>query len=275
MTTAEGILENSLLGKKIAYIDQYKPELLFSIPRQLNRERMGIALPLPFNGVDIWYAFEISWLNEKGKPLVAIGEFIFPCAAPNLIESKSFKLYLNSFNQTNFTSVAAVTEVLQKDLAQAAGAEVQVKLALVADYQWPPTRFAGHCLDGLDIRCDAYEVKPDFLQVGCDNVAEVVYSDLLKSHCEVTNQPDWASVQISYAGKQIDHAGLLKYLVSFRQHSEFHEPCTERIFMDILQRCQPSELTVYARYTRRGGLDINPYRSTRTALPGALRLARQ
>jgi 7-cyano-7-deazaguanine reductase len=274
-TVLENVLEKSPLGKKLGYIDHYSPDLLFVVPRKLNRDELNISAPLPFQGNDVWNAYEVSWLNERGKPVAVVAEFILPCTSPNLIESKSFKLYLNSFNQTVFRSIDEVLEVLRKDLSQAAGGTVKVKLVLAEDYRPQLTQFEGYCLDKLDVACDTYIVTPDFLRVGNHYVEEIFYSHLLKSNCWVTGQPDWASVQIRYTGKKMDPEGLLKYLVSFRNHNEFHEQCVERLFMDILTRCRPEQLSVYARYTRRGGLDINPYRSTDDKLPGNIRLTRQ
>ncbi|MDR3478188.1 MAG: NADPH-dependent 7-cyano-7-deazaguanine reductase QueF [Gammaproteobacteria bacterium] len=267
----------SPLGKKSSYISHYQPDLLFPIPRQLKRDEIAVPAILPFNGVDIWNGFEISWLNIKGKPVVAMGEFIFPCSSPNIIESKSFKLYLNSFNNTPFESLDKVTGIMMRDLSLAAKSPVQVKLTALADF--PPTQiqsFSGVNLDLQDIACDTYLVTPDYLITEETLVSESVFSDLLKSNCLVTGQPDWGSLQIQYTGKKIQHAGLLKYIVSFRNHNEFHEQCVERIFMDILKRCRPEKLTVNARYTRRGGLDINPYRSNESeAMPANIRLCRQ
>lgn len=268
-------VEESLLGKKTDYIVQYTPDLLYPISRQASRDQLGISNPLPFQGADIWNGFELSWLNGKGKPMVAVAEFLFPCTSPHLIESKSFKLYLNSFNQSIFLNVDDVLMTLRNDLSRAAGEEICVKLIPVSDYKPVFSPLEGYCLDGLDITCDRYEVTPDFLQVGKQYVEEILYSHLLKSNCPVTGQPDWASVQIRYTGRKIDHEGLLKYWISFRNHNEFHEQCVEQIFMDVMMRCQPEKLTVHARYTRRGGLDINPYRSTEEGLPDNFRLVRQ
>jgi 7-cyano-7-deazaguanine reductase len=275
-TNLQDILANAPLGKKSAYIEQYAPELLFPIARQVNREAVGVPVTaLPFRGIDMWTAYELSWLNQQGKPIAAIAEWSLPCTSPNLIESKSLKLYFNSFNQTKFQSLAEVQSVIAKDLSQAAQAEIKVKVIPVKEYQCVVTKFQGLCLDDQDVACDVYDITPDFLRTGSRYVEEILYSDLLKSNCCITGQPDWASVQISYTGRQIDPAGLLQYIVSFRGHNEFHEPCVERIFVDIMTRCQPEKLTVYARYTRRGGLDINPYRSTEDEVPGNTRLVRQ
>jgi 7-cyano-7-deazaguanine reductase len=268
---------DSPLGKTSSYQAEYSPDLLFPIPRKGKRDEIHVPASLPFSGCDVWNGFEISWLNMKGKPEVAIGEFIFPCTSPNIIESKSFKLYLNSFNNSHFASIADVALAMEKDLSLAAGEAVTVNLVLVADFSLQPLeKFAGINLDLQDISCNTYLVNPDFLTTEAELTEEVVCSDILKSNCLVTGQPDWASIQIHYQGSKINHAGLLRYLVSYRDHNEFHEQCVERIFMDILTFCQPRALTVDARYTRRGGLDINPFRSTETNItPRTMRLARQ
>lgn len=261
--TIDDTLNYAPLGKKSTYESHYQPGLLFPIPREAKRKEIGITGALPFKGIDIWNAYELSWLNEKGKPVVAVGEFHLPCESPCLIESKSFKLYLNSFNNTQFHSFETVASTMMNDLSQAAGIPVTVKLfALNAAPVKLIQQFTGICLDTLDITCDTYLTEPAYLSTDNEYITETVFSDLLKSNCLVTGQPDWGSVQISYTGRQINHEGLLKYLVSFRNHQEFHEQCVERIYMDIMQRCQPERLSVYARYTRRGGLDINPWRGS-------------
>lgn len=262
MNPSNPALSQAPLGKKSAYISTYQPDLLFPIPRQLKRDEIGIHGALPFHGADIWNAFEISWLNRKGKPIIAIGQFIIPCDSPRLIESKSLKLYLNSFNSTRFDSLESVQKIVTADLSNAAGADIRVILAPLPQSPVDFTRqFSGICLDDMDIECDTYITRPDYLGTEGNVVSETLFSDLLKSNCLVTNQPDWGSVQITYTGKKIRHDGLLKYIVSFRDHNEFHEQCVERIFMDIMNYCQPERLCVYARYTRRGGLDINPCRA--------------
>lgn len=255
----------SPLGKATEYQSHYAPELLYPIPRQLKRSELGITdANLPFVGEDLWNAYELSWLNPKGKPVVAVGTFRVPANSPNLIESKSFKLYLNSFNQSSFDNIAAVSATMSRDLSAAAGSPVIVTLeplsaSPVASIGTPD----GILLDELDITCDRYQPEPALLTpLPGENVEETLYSHLLKSNCLVTGQPDWAMVVIRYRGKPIDRAGLLRYIVSFRNHNEFHEQCVERIFSDIRVRCQPEVLAVHARYTRRGGLDINPFRST-------------
>lgn len=269
-------LFTSPLGEKSAYTEYYDPNLLFPIPRQAKRDEINLASPLPFSGADIWTAYELSWLNDIGKPLVAIGEFTIPCGSKYIVESKSLKLYLNSFNQQPFADTAAVQQIIANDLGKATDSNIAVRLINVHDLKTlPMTRWEGSCLDDLDIAIDCYQPNPDLLATENEAVEETVFSHLLKSNCLVTSQPDWGSVLIRYAGNKINHKSLLKYIISFRQHNEFHEQCVERIFNDILQHCQPDKLTVYARYTRRGGLDINPFRSNFEETPKNLRLLRQ
>jgi 7-cyano-7-deazaguanine reductase len=270
-------LTEAPLGKKTVYISHYQKDLLFPIARQTNRSKLNLSGTLPFKGVDIWNAYELSWLNSKGKPEVAIGEFIFPCESPNLIEAKSLKLYLNSFNNTRFNSVDEVRETIEQDLSAVAAIPVTVNLSLVEQFTPITTQcFQGICLDQLDISCDTYQVNPAYLQTEDKIISEIVYSELLKSNCLITGQPDWGSVQIQYTGKKIDHEGLLKYIISFRDHNEFGEQCVERMFLDIMQHCTPQKLSIYARYTRRGGKDINPYRTTESnVMPKNFRLCRQ
>ena len=262
-------VHDSALGKSVVGSNHYDPALLFPIPRAAGRQGLASAASLPFHGVDIWNAYELSWLDARGKPQVALGEFRIPASSPNLIESKSFKLYLNSINQTRYTDVAQVRARLVADLSAAAGAEIGLTLSPLmqvaqAQAQSHIGSLAGDCIDDLDIEVDHYgPPKPELLGLldGAQVVEETLVSHLLKSNCPVTGQPDWASVQIRYSGRQIDRAGLLRYLVSYRNHDDFHEQCVEHIFCDLLARCSPRCLSVYARYTRRGGLDINPWRS--------------
>lgn len=262
----QAVVNASDLGKETIYASSYHPQLLYPIPRSGKREELGIpsSSTPPFFGFDLWNHYEVSWLNEKGKPVVAVAEIIYDCHSPNIIESKSLKLYFNSFNNTKFISAEAVETLIKNDLKLRVGAEVLVRLyPLNQDVNVKLQKhFSGESIDQLDIDCSVYLVDPTFLHVGDQEVEETLYSDLLKSNCLVTNQPDWGSIQITYSGKQIDREGLLKYIISFRNHNEFHEQCIERVFMDIMKYCRPKQLTVYGRYTRRGGLDINPYRST-------------
>ena len=254
----------SLLGKSTPYCAQYNPELLFPIPRQEKRSELGISDDnLPFSGLDIWTGYEVSWLNSKGKPIAVIAEFAFMVDSPNLIESKSFKLYLNSFNGSRFDSTEQVVALMINDLSVVCGAEVDVQFRTLSDPETLNGQLAGENLDELDIEVSDYSVNPALLSCNesAEYVTETLNSHLLKSNCLVTGQPDWGSVVISYDGPQINQDGLLRYIISFREHNEFHEQCVERIFMDIMSKCRPDNLTVYARYLRRGGLDINPYRS--------------
>ncbi|MCU0941478.1 MAG: NADPH-dependent 7-cyano-7-deazaguanine reductase QueF [Hydrogenophaga sp.] len=277
--------EQSQLGKASSYVDRYDPGLLFPLPRETKRREIGINGAIPFLGCDLWTAYELSWLNPKGKPQVALAHITVPCESTHIVESKSFKLYLNSFNNTPFDSADAVKERLRLDLGAAVwqGGPVQagVGVRLVAPDRFdaePIHELDGVNLDRLDVECTRYEPAPELLTAAFDEqpVTETLVSQLLKSNCLVTGQPDWGSVQIRYSGPQIDQAGLLQYIVSFRNHNEFHEQCVERIYQDIWTRCKPARLSVYARYTRRGGLDINPWRSSHPQQPPSnVRTARQ
>lgn len=271
-------IQDSPLGQSSAYISSYSPALLFPIARAQSRVHLNLTdTALPFNGNDLWTGYELSWLDRGGKPQVAIAEFSIPANSPNIIESKSFKLYLNSFNQTVCESWKQVIELLTRDLSEAAGAEVGVSLfSLEAFSEKALQMLQGSLLDTQELTVSHYHPEPELLTTTVTPVAdEQVYSHLLKTNCPVTGQPDWASIQIQYSGQAIDPAGLLAYIISFREHQDFHEHCVERIFCDILERCKPQSLTVYARYTRRGGLDINPFRSTEAVAAPSLRLVRQ
>lgn len=271
--------EQSPLGKPAAYTEQYDATLLFPIARKAAREAIGIGAQLPFFGTDIWNAYELSWLNPRGKPQIAVATFYVPADSPNIVESKSFKLYLGSFAQSSFESFEAVRETIKRDVSAACGASVSVRLNGPMDFgKLALEEFEGTSLDRLDLDTDVYQPDPSLLKAAREEspVEETVFTNLLKSNCPVTGQPDWGSVQIHYVGPQIDHAGLLRYIVSYRNHTGFHEQCVERIFVDILEACQPLKLAVYARYTRRGGLDINPFRTNfNLPMPDNLRTARQ
>ncbi|MGP9421159.1 NADPH-dependent 7-cyano-7-deazaguanine reductase QueF [Pseudomonas reactans] len=272
-------LSQLTLGKSTPYRDQYDASLLQAVPRSMNREPLGLFPDnLPFHGADIWTLYELSWLNDKGLPQVAVGEISLNANSINLIESKSFKLYLNSFNQTKFASWDVVLETLTRDLSACAEGDVSVTLTRLEDVEGSPVgRFAGECIDNQDITINSYEFSTDYLAqaAGDEMVEESLVSHLLKSNCLITHQPDWGSVQIHYRGPKINREALLRYLVSFRNHNEFHEQCVERIFNDIMHFCTPETLAVYARYTRRGGLDINPWRSNFPFTPATARLVRQ
>ena len=264
------------LGKATPISEHYDPDLLFTIARDQGRSELGLsARALPFRGEDLWHAWEVSWLGSGGKPEMRVGRLRVPCDSPRLIESKSLKLYLNSLNQTEFANEEAVKRVLQNDLASAAGATVQVELLPVDSELLAITTLPGACVDSL--RPTALREQPDagLLQLGEQAVDVTVYSHLLRSLCPVTAQPDWASLLISYSGREILPQSLLAYILSYRKHRGFHEQCVERIFCDLQSRCQPSRLSVQALYTRRGGVDINPFRSSERDSAEALRCTRQ
>jgi 7-cyano-7-deazaguanine reductase len=272
-------LSGLTLGKTTDYRDQYDASLLQGVPRSLNRDPLGLkAESLPFHGADIWTLYELSWLNARGLPQVAVGHVELNYASNNLVESKSFKLYLNSFNQTRFASWDDVRATLERDLSACAQGDVTVALYRLDEIEGQPiAHFHGSCIDNQDIVIDNYAFDADLLTGAASGkvIEETLVSHLLKSNCLITHQPDWGSVQIQYRGPKIDREKLLRYLVSFRHHNEFHEQCVERIFTDIQRFCQPESLSVYARYTRRGGLDINPWRTNTPFVPATGRLVRQ
>ena len=279
MNYQDNSLKSLKLGQKTEYASQYDRTLLQPVPRALNRDGLGITQNQPFTiGADIWTAYEISWLNEKGLPQVAIADIYLDYQSQNLIESKSFKLYLNSFNQSKFADFNVVQQTMQRDLSECAQGDVKVRLNPVTVYDSQKIdHLQGDCIDEQDIEITSYEFNADWLKdcVSDEIVEEKLVSHLLKSNCLITNQPDWGTLHIHYVGKKINHEKLLRYVVSFRQHNEFHEQCVERIFCDLMHYAKPEKLAVYARYTRRGGLDINPFRSNFENLPENLRLARQ
>jgi len=267
------MIECSPLGKKTDYVQTYNPELLYPVSRQLARDPLGIGVPCPFVGCDIWNGYELSWLNPQGKPEIATAQFTFPCTNPSIVESKSFKLYLNSFNQSKFSCWDEVKKILERDLFQATGGPIEV--ALLPIDAIIPSPMQGLCLDHLDIETDVYDVNPDFLVTKEIFNKETLVSHLLKSNCLATGQPDWGTLIMDYTGKQIDHEGLLKYIISYRNHSGFAEHYAEQIFMHLMERCQPEKLSLQILYTRRGGLDINPFRSTWQPSPSITRCIRQ
>lgn len=260
------------LGKAVDYDRPYDPGLLFAIARSDSRDELGFQGALPFTGCDVWNAWEVSWLDSAGKPVVAWGEFRVPADSPNIIESKSLKLYLNSLNQECLGSLETVQSLIARDLSVVAGAQVQVAL-------WPPNRWPdslarpeGHCLDALPVTIRHYHPESALLRVRDQEIAEECFhSNLLRSLCPVTGQPDWGGIMVRYRGPAMDPSGLLAYIVSFRQHQDFHEQCVERMFRDINDRCRPQALTIHARYLRRGGLDINPFRTNAGEAPGNAR----
>jgi len=263
------------LGRSVSYDTEYNPKRLFAIPRRSKWQELGLDPEhLPFVGFDTWNHYEVSWLNDKGKPCVAKASITYDCCSPNLVESKSLKLYFNSFNQTQFASVAALEAQVTEDLIRCIQSPVVIKI--LPSQGWSVSelqaRFEGQCVDNLDISCSVYEIDANLLQTQNEIVEEVLSSDLLRSNCPVTNQPDWGSVQVKYRGARISPESFLKYIVSFRNHQGFHEQCIEQIFVDIMKQCKPEYLTVYGRYTRRGGLDINPYRTSGLLLENPLDL---
>ncbi len=257
--------QHGILGKQTTYQHQYDPSLLFPIARSLNREKIDLTPPLPFVGRDIWNHYEVSWLNEQGKPIVALAEFDYDCQSPYIIESKSMKLYFNSFNNTQIKDVNALQQIIQQDIESRIQSPLHIKITplsqLNEDKLYPG--FSGTCIDDLPVDCSVYQLSPQFLSIeSAEFVSEVLYSNLMKSNCLVTGQPDWGSIYIDYQGEKINRENLLRYIVSYRNSHEFSETCIERMFMDIMKHCSPKELTIYGRFTRRGGLDINPVRST-------------
>ncbi|WP_331351625.1 NADPH-dependent 7-cyano-7-deazaguanine reductase QueF [Cellvibrio sp. UBA7671] len=275
-------MNHNPLGRQTDYVSVYAPHLLFPIPRAESRALLGIGDTLPFYGMDIWTGYELSWLDALGKPVVAIAEFFIPCTSEFIVESKSFKLYLNSLNQTRFENVAEVELLLAKDLARITNADVRATIIPLTASVRPEHHLAeiaeveGELLDDLTVAVDCYHPAPELLTTELGIADECLVSHLLKTNCPVTGQPDWASLVIRYKGNKIQRESLLRYIISFREHQDFHEHCVERIFSDIARVCKPEELVVYARYTRRGGLDINPFRSSNpNAKPELLRLIRQ
>ncbi len=262
-------LESELTaGKQLRDKDGYNARLLVPIPRRPHRVEIGIGDTLPFTGIDIWTAYELSWLDQRGKPHIALGTVVVPADSPNLIESKSFKLYLNSFSQTTIESALTVKGMIERDLSAACGSGADVTLSLPEAFPAMTMKeLEGQSIDDLEMDMTDYQPNPMLLLAGGPTVEETLSSKLLKTNCPLTGQPDWGSIQIQYLGPRIDRQGLLKYVVSYRQYQAFHEHCVERIFMDILRQCRPEQLSVYARYTRRGGIDINPFRTNSGAPP--------
>jgi len=264
----------SPLGKTTTYSSQYDPGLLFGIPRVESRSALGLGNDLPFNGCDIWNAWELTWLGPNGVPQIASAIVRVPAYSPNIIESKSLKLYLNSFAMSNFASTDEVRTALEKDLAGCTGADVDIRI-LSSENDCTIGSLDSICIDSTGATCHVFDVDASLLSAGDDTVSEALHSHLLHSLCPVTDQPDVGSVQITYKGPRIDRSSLLRYIVSFREHNDFHEACVERMFVDILQQCAPEQLSVYARYQRRGGIDINPFRSNFESEPANTRLWRQ
>ena len=269
--------DDTPLGRRTDYIDQYTPSLLCPVPRWDAREVLELdPQSLPFHGVDLWTAYEVSWLDNRGKPVVAMAEFAVPCNSRNLVESKSLKLYLNSFANSRFASAKEVRALMEKDLSDCAGGPVDVRLLSLDEAAREPwLEIRGECIDHLDIEIDdAGEPVRLLADQGAER-SETLYSHLLRSLCPVTGQPDWATLVVRYIGAPISQVALLRYVVALRNHQGFHEQIIEQVFSDILAQCQPRQLSVYGRFTRRGGLDINPFRSNFEDRPLNRRVVRQ
>ena len=264
-----------LLGRQTPAADSYAPQLLYPIARHEGRQRLGLGDPLPFSGADLWHAYELSWLDANGKPVARVGRFTIPASSPNMVESKSFKLYLNSLNNTRFASDEEAGATIIADISAAAGELVELQLCEVGDSCLAGAALPGTCLDRLDVAVEEAEPDAAMLSPGAEQIEESLYSHLLRSLCPVTGQPDWATLWIQYRGPALDHSSLLRYIIAYRQHQEFHEQCVERMFRDIHQRCAPELLHIQAFYTRRGGLDISPFRSTDPTATPRPRLNRQ
>ena len=265
-----------LLGRHTPVVEVYSPELLYPIPRAEGRSSLEFSEKLPFYGMDVWYAYEMSWLDAHGRPVARVGRFNVPADSPNLVESKSFKLYLNSLNNTNFASDEAAKSCILADITAAAGADVTLELFLPDDAALAGHTLNGVCLDDNSVSVDAAQPQASMIELEQGAAVEQqVFSHLLRSLCPVTGQPDWATVWLHYRGTPIDHSSLLSYIIAYRQHQEFHEQCVERMFRDIQHRCQPEFLHIQAFYTRRGGLDISPFRSTEEGARPRPRLNRQ
>lgn len=269
-------LDSLPLGRDVEYDAAYDPQLLCPIPRQPGRDALGLSGTPPFRGWDIWTAYELSWLDGRGKPEVACAEISIPADSPHIVESKSLKLYLNSLNQRSFADAETVSDTIVRDLTACLGAAPSVRLLLPSSWRQGREEFVGECIDAIDIAIEHYHPAPELLRIRSSKVVtEQLFSRLLRSRCPVTGQPDWATLWIDYTGPALDRAGLLAYVVSFRLHQDFHEHCVERIFVDLQRACAPQRLAVYARYLRRGGLDINPFRSSGAEVPPQLRCFRQ
>jgi 7-cyano-7-deazaguanine reductase len=273
---AEKMGEGMLLGRQTPVFDEYSPDLLYPIPRATGRALIGCGETPLFRGTDLWHAYEMSWLDSTGKPVVRVGRFTIPASSPNIVESKSLKLYLNSLNNTRFDSDEQVANIIRGDIAKVAGAGVALELLAADDACLAGAALSGHCLDELVVDATGQKPTADMLQLHTGGATEEkLYSHLLRSLCPVTGQPDWASVWIHYRGEALVHDSLLRYIIAYRTHQEFHEQCVERMFCDIHERTNPDLLHIQAFYTRRGGLDINPFRSTDPEAEPLPRLNRQ
>ncbi len=266
------------LGRPVSAGSTYDPDQLRPIPRKFGRTTIGIinGRPLPFLGEDIWNCWELSWLDSNGKPAIAVAEIRIPATTPNMVESKSMKLYINSFSMTRLESPKMVRQILARDISRITEGPVFVRLILPEDFgKIPINEPQGICIDQQNINITEFRVNPDLLIVEKQRVSETLFSRLIRTICPVTGQPDWATVYLTYTGPRIHPDSLLRYFISFRQHQGFHESCAEMMFCQIFQACKPDKLTLSARFTRRGGIDINPFRSTEISSGPNLRDFRQ
>ncbi len=272
----DDVKHDMLLGVHTPVVDEYSPRLLYPIPRSEGRARLGLKEPLPFAGADLWHAYEMSWLDHTGKPVARVGRFTIGASSPNMVESKSFKLYLNSLNNTRFASDEEAAATIKRDIGRTVEEEVALELFDPDDRFLTGAELSGVCLDNLSVAIKPGEPEATMLRMQAAEIAEErLYSHLLRSLCPVTGQPDWATVWIHYRGAALDHSSVLQYIIAYRQHQEFHEQCVERMYNDIWQRCAPEFLHIQAFYTRRGGLDISPFRSSDPAARPLPRLNRQ
>jgi 7-cyano-7-deazaguanine reductase len=258
----------SPLGKATGYPDRYDPGLLFAIERDAQRQALGLRTPLPFNGADLWTAYELTWLDAHGKPQLAVAELRVPADSAATVESKSLKLYLGSFAQESVATPERLAQTIVDDVGRTCRAEVGVVLHRATTSGAPGiAELPGVSLDGENAVAVASEPEAELLAVVETPIEETLKSALFRSNCPVTGQPDYADVMVRYLGPRMDRASLLAYLLSYRRHAAFHESCVERIYVDIAARCRPERLTVYARFTRRGGIDISPFRSNCESAP--------
>ncbi len=261
----------SVLGSKVDAPTEYSPDILEAIPRDAARQRLGI-LGQQGSGFDAWHCYELSWLQPGGVPVARYGVLVIPADSPATVESKSLKLYLNSLNFYEFVNDEAAKEVIEQDIGEVCGAPVSLALEMPWSLE-PWTREPeGLCIDEVAAMpaVSTPAIKPEGEQV-----ARTLHSNLLRSLCPVTGQPDWATLEVDYEGIELDPAALLGYVLSFREHQDFHEQCVEQIYSTIMRECQPTRLAVRAFYLRRGGIDITPQRASQELPISLERLARQ
>lgn len=277
---------HGILGQSTSYPKTYAPDMLYPIPRALGRANLALPADALSIGMDWWQVFEMSWLNLHGISQVAMARLAIPATSDYIVESKSLKLYFNSLNFTEFDNQQAVKATVEKDLSACLKTDVTLEIFEVnIANSLPISAPQGDCIDNALDSSDkkiaiVSNVNPSSLTVAhqgaSDSQLQILHSHLLRSNCPVTNQPDWGTLEIQIDSQPIDRAGLLEYILSFRQHNGFHEQCVEQIFSDLTQVFAPKTLMVRAWYTRRGGIDINPCRvSDISLLPPPSRLNRQ